>query len=199
MLAVFAHLGLAAEPPIPRLAESLVAWQWPDGGWNCDPHPAARRSSFHESIWPAWGLWEYAVATGDGLARESALRTAELVLSHRIFRSTQTGEVVHPSWVRLHYPPFWHYDVLAALSVLARMGRLQDPRCEDGMELVERRRLGDGRWRPGGYWWKPPGSSGSGVEVVDWGRGGPNEMITLNALRVLRAAGRLHQHLSSQT
>jgi hypothetical protein len=29
------------------------------------------------------------------------------------------------------------------------------------------------------------------VEVVDWGRGGPNEMITLNALRVLAAAGRL--------
>ncbi len=27
-------------------------------------------------------------------------------------------------------------------------------------------------------------------EVVDWGRSGPNEMVTLNALRVLRAAGR---------
>jgi hypothetical protein len=26
--------------------------------------------------------------------------------------------------------------------------------------------------------------------VVDWGRRGPNEMITLNALRVLRMAGR---------
>jgi hypothetical protein len=27
--------------------------------------------------------------------------------------------------------------------------------------------------------------------VVDWGRRGPNETITLNALRVLKAAGRL--------
>jgi hypothetical protein len=26
---------------------------------------------------------------------------------------------------------------------------------------------------------------------VDWGRSGPNEMITLNALRALQAAGRL--------
>jgi hypothetical protein len=25
--------------------------------------------------------------------------------------------------------------------------------------------------------------------VVDWGRSGPNEMLTLNALRVLKAAG----------
>ena len=28
-------------------------------------------------------------------------------------------------------------------------------------------------------------------EVLDWGRSGPNEMITLYALRVLKAAGRL--------
>jgi hypothetical protein len=26
--------------------------------------------------------------------------------------------------------------------------------------------------------------------VVDWGRDGPSEMLTLNALRVLKAAGR---------
>jgi hypothetical protein len=35
------------------------------------------------------------------------------------------------------------------------------------------------------------GGAGSNVEVVDWGRRGPSEMITLNALRILRAAGRL--------
>jgi hypothetical protein len=29
------------------------------------------------------------------------------------------------------------------------------------------------------------------TELVDWGRSGPNELITLNALRVLRAGGRL--------
>ena len=28
-------------------------------------------------------------------------------------------------------------------------------------------------------------------EVVDWGRSGPNQMITLNALRALKAACRL--------
>ena len=48
----------------------------------------------------------------------------------------------------------------------------------------------DGRWQAGGYWWKPPGSK-TQAEVVDWGRRGPNEMITLNALRVLRLADRL--------
>ncbi len=36
---------------------------------------------------------------------------------------------------------------------------------------------------------RPPAPSPP--EVVDWGRSGPNEMITLNALRALQAAGAL--------
>ncbi len=36
-----------------------------------------------------------------------------------------------------------------------------------------------------------PKLSVSNVDIVDWGRGGPNEMITLNALRVLKAAKRI--------
>jgi hypothetical protein len=65
------------------------------------------------------------------------------------------------------------------------------PPAGDALELLIRRRRADGRWQPGGYWWRPPGTgTGSGpVEVVDWGRSGPNEMLTLNALRVLKAAG----------
>jgi hypothetical protein len=46
----------------------------------------------------------------------------------------------------------------------------------------------DGRWQPGGYWWSPTRVK---LDVVDWGRSGPNQMITLNALRVLKAAGRM--------
>jgi len=45
-----------------------------------------------------------------------------------------------------------------------------------------------GPW-PGGYWWRPTGTTKR--DVVDWGRSGPNQMLTLNALRVLRSAGRL--------
>jgi hypothetical protein len=42
-------------------------------------------------------------------------------------------------------------------------------------------------------WWKPPGGTTT-PEVVDWGRSGPNQMITLNALRALKAVGRLTLH-----
>ena len=121
----------------------------------------------------------------------AAARAAELFLEHRLFRSLQSGEVIDDAWLVPHYPPYWHYDVLQALLVLARLGKARDPRAQEGLELLIDLRRDDGRWHPGGYWWRPPGGSGSNVEVVDWGRRGPNELITLNALRVLRAAGRL--------
>ena len=47
IIGVCARLGLAAEPTSELMARQLVEWQWPDGGWNCDPRPAARHSSFH--------------------------------------------------------------------------------------------------------------------------------------------------------
>ena len=190
-LAVCSRLGMADDPRVESLARSLVEWQWPDGGWNCDPRATGRRSSFHESLPPAWGLHEYSLATGAGWASAAAARAAELFLEHHLFRSLQSGEVIDDAWLVPHYPPYWHYDVPQVLLVLARMGKARDPRAQEGLELLIDLRREDGRWHPGGYWWRPPGRSGSNVEVVDWGRRGPNELITLNALRVLRAAGGL--------
>jgi hypothetical protein len=188
-LAVCCRLGLADDPRVRLLAESLVEWQWPDGGWNCDKKASGYRSSFNESLPPMWGLHEYWAATGETRAREAAERTAELLLEHRLFRVLATGEPIHESFVTVHWPPFWHYDFVQALVVLARMGLADDPRAADGLDLLDERRLPDGRWRAGGRWWRAPGSKGSNVEVVDWGSG-PNELLTLHGLRVLRAAGR---------
>jgi len=161
---VCSRLGLGEDPRVKLLAESLVRWQWPDGGWNCDSRPTGRRSSFHESLAPAWGLFEYWLATGEPDAREAALRTAELFLQHRLFRSLDTGEVIRRDWLTLHYPPY----------------------C-DALAILVRRRRPDGRWQPGAYWWKPPGTPRGTVEVVDWGRSAPSQMITLNALRIIRS------------
>jgi hypothetical protein len=189
-LAVCSRLGLAGDPRVDQLARSLVDWQWPDGGWNCDRRASGRRSSFHESHASAWGLHEYASATGADWAEEAAQRTAELFLEHRVFRSLGTGEPIRRDWLKLRYPSYWHYDVLQGLVVLGRLGRLDDPRVDDALELLLERRRPDGRWEAEACWWSRPGSKRL-PEVVDWGRRGPNEMITLNALRVLRGAGRL--------
>jgi hypothetical protein len=189
-LAVCSRLGLAEHPEVRILADSLVEWQWPDGGWNCREGEEVHHSSFYESLAPLWGLVEYHRATGDTESLKAAHRVAELFLRHRLFRSERTGEVIKPDWLKLHYPLYWHYDILQALRILSRAMPLDDPRTKEALDLLEKRRLPDGRWRPGAYYWYPPGSNKANVEVVDWGRGGPNRMITLNALRVLKTAGR---------
>jgi hypothetical protein len=186
-LAVCCRIGLADDPRVEQLARSLVEWQWPDGGWNCDRRASGRRSSFHESLAPMWGLHEYSLATGANWASAAAGRTAELFLDHRLFRSLREGNVINEQWLDFHYPAYWHYDVLQGLVVLGRLGRLGDPRAHEALELVRERQRPEGLWEPGGCWWRRPGSKML-VEVVDWGRRGPNEMITLNALRVLRDA-----------
>lgn len=188
-LAVCSRLGLAEDQRVADIASAIVSWQWPDGGWNCDARATGNRSSFHETLCTMWGLHEYSQATGDTDAGAAADRAAELFLQHRLFRSLTTGEVISSRWLEPRYPPYWHYDILQALLVLSRMGKTADPRAAEALDELEQRRLPDGRWRPGGSWWTGVGAS-RGAEVVNWGRSGPSEMITLNALRVLRAAGR---------
>lgn len=191
-VAVCSRLGIARDARVRALVDRLLETQWPDGGWNCDAEPGARTSSVYETVVPMWGLAEYAHATGDREAHAAAVRAAEVLLSRRLFRSRRTGRVVDPRWLELHYPLYWHYDVLHGLVLLQRMGLLADPRTREALDLVEARRRPEGTWHASAHYWKPPaGSAASGAEAVDWGRAGSNEMITLNALRVLRAAGRL--------
>jgi hypothetical protein len=176
------RLGLVDER-MNVLAESLVATQWPDGGWNCDVRPQASHSSFHETWGPILGLSAYG-------ASEAATRGAEFLLRHRVVFSERTGEPAHPIFLSLRYPPYWHYDVLVGLTTLARSVGLADPRAGDALDLLESKRRPDGTWHCEGKWWKRPGSKGSGVEAVDWGNAA-DELLTERAHDALHAAGRL--------
>src|SRR3989440_11732125 len=194
-LAVCSRLGLAEDPRVLKLAESLVSWQWSDGGWNCDRDPEADHSSVNESLSTLWGLVEYQQATGDRDFLKPIERASEFFLRHRLFRSDHTGEIIHPDMVKLHYPLYWHCDILQELMILSRAGKLRDPRTREALDIVEKKTGPDGLWHAEDYYWNMKRKAStklkvSNVEVVDWGRKGPNEFITLNALRVLKSSGR---------
>lgn len=190
-LGACARLGLAGDERTERLAEAIISWQWPDGGWNCDNQADGHRSSFHESLRTAWGLQGYAAATGHAGAREAADRAVGLFLQHRVFRRGGTGAPINARWLSLPYPSYWHYDVLSALLVIAHAGKSTDPLASDALDLLEEKRRPDGRWNAQAQWWRAADSKTT-PEVVDWGSAGePNLMVTLNALRVLTAAGRV--------
>jgi hypothetical protein len=176
-------VGLRGDPRLDTLAESLVETQWPDGGWNCDRKPHVTHSSFNETWGPILGLAKYG-------ASEAAERGAEFLLRHRVVFSHRTGEPAHPVMLKLHFPAYWHYDLLAGLRTLAATDALSDARAGDALDLLEEKRGPDGTWRTQGRWWKRPGSKGSNVEVVDWGEEA-NALLTEQAQGVLAAAGRL--------
>jgi hypothetical protein len=177
------HFGLRGDSRLETLAESLVETQWPDGGWNCDVRPKAAHSSFNETWGPVLGLAAYG-------AREAVERGADFLLRHRVVFSHRTGTPAHPVFFELHYPPYWHYDLLVGLRTLAGSVSLDDTRSTDAVDLLESKRREDGTWRTEAKWWRRPGSKGSNVEAVDWGEAA-NEIVTEQARDVLRAAGRL--------
>jgi hypothetical protein len=177
------RLGLRGDVRLDTLAESLCETQWPDGGWNCDVRPEASHSSFNETWGPVLGLAEYG-------AREHADRGADFFLRHRVAYSERTGRPAHPRMLELHYPGYWHYDLLVGLRTLLRAGRLGDARTGDALDLLESKRRPDGTWRVEGRWWKRPGAKGSNVEAVDWGETA-NALLTERCVEVLGAAGRL--------
>jgi hypothetical protein len=174
--------GMRGDPRLDTLAESLVATQWPDGGWNCDVRPGASHSSVNETWGPILGLHEYG-------ATDAAGRATEFLLVHQVAFSHRTGQPMHPNVVALHYPPFWHYDVLVGLRTLASVGALDDSRTGKALDLVQSKQRPDGTWRAGARWWKRPGSKGSNVEAVDWGDA-MNALLTERVRDVLQLAGR---------
>lgn len=187
-------LGLADERT-DQLAVRLVQWQWPDGGWNCDKNPEARNSSFMESLIPLRGLALYARLTGSQQARAAAERAAEIFLKRHLFRRRADGTVIDPDFVRLHYPCYWHYDILFGLKVLAEAGFIHDDRCRAALDLLEAKRLPDGGFPAEKAYYRVTDKPVSGRSLVNWGgvsKKRMNEFVTADALAVLRIAGRLN-------
>jgi hypothetical protein len=189
-----ATLGIADERS-DSLVERLLHWQWPDGGWNCDRDPVADTSSFMETRLPMLGLAAYAQAHPSAKASGAIERASNVFLSRKLFRRATNGQIIHRDFVTLHYPLYWHYDVLGGLKAMASIGKIRDPRCEEALDLLESRRLPEGGWPAERRFYKVrPTTFEANSDYVDWGgtsRRRMNEWVTADALAVLRSAGRL--------
>ena len=178
-----------------RLAERLEYWQWPDGGWNCDLDASAASSSVYETLLPMRGLAAYGSAAGDEAATHAARRAADVLLDRRVVFHRSSGELIDPNWARLHYPLYWRYDVLGGLKGLAELGLVTDDRCGAALDLLEDKELPDGAgWAAEARYYQGVGRVTSWYDHVDWGGVSalrPNPWVTVDALAVLAAAGRL--------
>jgi hypothetical protein len=193
--ALYATIALGlADDRADRLAANLMRWQWPDGGWNCERNTAVHTSSFHETLLPLRGQAWYTGLTGSKESKRAVEMSAEVFLKRKLFRRLRDGSIIKDSFMKLHYPHYWHYDVLFALKVMVEAGLIMDPRCGEALDFLESRRLPDGGWRAEGKHYRVVVEPDNGGSMVAWGpvsRKVMNPFVTLEALYVLRAARRL--------
>jgi len=204
-------LGLADERT-EELAANLRKWQWPDGGWNCDTRPQAVHSSFHETILGVRALALHGRLRRRQASLDAARRAAEIFLKRNLFRRRRDGAVMDKRFPLLHYPCYWHYDVLFGLKALAEAELIGDPRCREALDLLESKRLAGGGFPAEGKYYHlgvkrtKAGRWPTGRSLADWGgvsKRRMNEWVTADALYVLAAAGRmdpqdLHHKLRSR-
>ena len=106
------------------------------------------------------------------------------MLSHRLYRSDRTGEVISERLTHLTYPWHWHYTFLRGLDYLRLTAAISDERLADPIDLLHEKRKPNGRW--------PLQKHIAGTLLVQMEKPGQeSRWNTLRALRVLQARGDL--------
>lgn len=188
---LFHQLGLADLPETSDSLEWLVGEQKPDGGWHCFPSETGTLDA-----WEALAAFAQVPKAKRSAAVDRAVaRGAEFFLERGLL--TDPDGARYEPWHRLHYPRHYYYDLLVGLELLTSLGYGDDPRLKAPLDELQSKRTPEGTWRldalhPDVPPDDPYGSSRVhpyypfGLEAVDR----PSRWITLEALRVLRRAGR---------
>lgn len=155
------------------LVDKLVEWQWPDGGWNCDQSSTAHTSSFTESLWPLRGLVHFSSIPANKRKsfRGAIEKSVEYFLQRKLFKRLSDGSIINENFTKLHFPCYWHYDILSGLKVMKEAGYAGDERCSDAISLLKSKRLEDGGFHSEAAYYRVFEShrSTSGRSLVNWG------------------------------
>ncbi|HSK93984.1 MAG TPA: hypothetical protein VLA76_08005 [Candidatus Angelobacter sp.] len=167
------------------IVDRLLTEQMADGGWNCEQENGSTRGAFDTTLNVLEGLLEYERSTGDdGDVTAARRRGEEYLLERRLLRRLSDGEIPQKRWLYVGFPNAWFYDVVRVLDYFRTARHEPDERMAEALDIVESKRLADGRW--------PLDHAYHDASHVDLDEveGGPSRWITLRALRTLRWAGR---------
>lgn len=177
-----AYFGMPEES-LRSIVDFLLKEHMSDGGFNCESNRGgAVHSSLHTTLSVLEGFLEY---SANGYSYRSSelppveAAAREFILQHRLFRSDHTGEIIDKRMLLLSYPSRWKYDILRALDYFQAAQIPFDPRMQDALDVLLKKRRKNGRWPLQG---KHPGRTHFEMEHP----GEPSRWNTLRALRVLK-------------
>jgi Prenyltransferase and squalene oxidase repeat len=133
------QFGYLDHPVVQRSIEWLIQTQKSDGGWHCFP---SRRGTL--DCWE--GLATFAAipeGSRDGATRTALERNAEFYLKRGLMNE---GTRRYAPWFRIHFPNYFHYDLLVGLRLLTRLGYGTDPRLRPALRWLRSKRRPDGTW-----------------------------------------------------
>ncbi|MFC1550272.1 prenyltransferase/squalene oxidase repeat-containing protein [Candidatus Neomarinimicrobiota bacterium] len=170
------------EIQLQSIVDFIILQNMPDGGFNCYfNRPGAKHSSLHSTLSVLEGIYEY--ETNGYKYRLPELQRAEVasrefILEHKLYLSSQTGEIINKKFLKLPYPSRWYYDTLRALDYFRISEFPFDERMQPAIHKLLKRRKADGRWVLNA---NHPGQIHFHMEKV----GKASRWNTLRALRVL--------------
>jgi hypothetical protein len=183
VVAIGAYFG----QDVDGIVDRLLGEQMADGGWNCEQENGSTRGSFDTTINVLEGLLEYERAAGtDADIAAARQRGEDYLLDRKLLYRRSDGEIGQERWLSVGFPTKWFYDVVRVLDYLRAARPGPDDRMASALDIVESKRLPDGRWPIDHAY------HGDTSLLADFGDavGQPSRWITLRALRTMRWAGR---------
>jgi len=184
LCAAMIRMGYSGDPRLEKALNWLVKVQNNDGGWLCPywkAHIKDTHGCFYGTICPLEALSEVPEAQRTHEIKCAIERGVKFLLMHRLYKADHHGyTVINRYWLKFGFPWFYGYNVLRGLSVVTKLGYINDERLKDAVELLLQKRRSDGTWLLENA---PTGRMQVNIETV----GSPSKWITLNALRILKS------------
>jgi hypothetical protein len=171
------------EKKLQSIIDFILNQRMSDGGFNCMFNRfGAKHSSLHSTLSILEGITEY---ENNGFkyrldellkAKQSSI---EFILTHKLYISDRTGEIINKDFLKLSFPGRWRYDILRALDYFQYSRQALDRRMEPAVEVLLKKRNKNSTWNLQA---NHPGQFHLHMEQV----GKPSRWNTLRALRVLK-------------
>ncbi len=181
--AAMLRMGYGEDSRVKKALNWLIRVQNSDGGWLCPywkAHLKDTHGCFYGTICPLEAFSEVPKNERSSEMKKAIETGAEYLLMHRLYKADHHSfKVINRQWLKLGFPWFYGYNILRGLTVLTKLGYMNDERISDAVSALIEKRGKDGAWP---LETTPAGRMQTNIETT----GRPSKWITLNALMVLK-------------